>query len=257
MVLFLLSSSPVHAKFESVSIQDNTERAVGGQCAGSDSKIRLSNGRVDIVDSVGRIYPLGLSEEFDQLNTYLGASYRFGPCVIAIKYAENDVNESFYLIVFDDEQKQFKLSNMESVTNPDFIENGILSEYKDGPFTYNDKFCYSKKRKDYYVCEKGREFSESLERREKCSETSCADPEILRLKTGLPLEATVSIEKVNLLEKSGESSFSQKKAYLVLGDKVTLSDYYRDESGLYYKVVYRGKIKTTGWISEKSIVLND
>lgn len=111
------------------------------------------------------------------------------------------MNESCLLFVYDVGLGKFRPSKVKSVINPDFIRDGIASEYTDGPMGRREKVCYSNKIKDYYFCEKAEQFSDQLERRKICNELSCAEPEILKQGTSNIVEATISEDKVYLLDK--------------------------------------------------------
>lgn len=256
-VLLAISSSQAYADFDSLIIKQQTTREIGGDCVGNKSRIQLLDGRVSIINEVGKTYKLSLDYQDEDLPAYLGSAQKLGVCVAAFKYAENSVNESFALFIFDQSSNEFKPSRAGLVTNPEFLDGKILSNYKDGSTTHNDTFCYSAAKKDYYVCEKREQFSELFEKREVCAETSCMDPEIVREGTVAPVEATVSIAKVNFFDMSDGAVFTERKAYLVQGNKAILSDYHRNDNGLYYKVIYTGKVKTTGWIPEGAIQINN
>ncbi|MBX8574466.1 hypothetical protein [Pseudomonas cichorii] len=256
-VLLVAIYSQAHAGFKSITIQQQTSEEIGGECIGSKSKIQLLDGKVSITNEEGKTYKLSLDDQDEDLPAYLGSAQKAGVCVAAFKYAENSVNESFALFVFDQFSNEFKPSRAGLVSNPEFLDGKIFSNYKDGPTTHNDTFCYSTAKKDYYACEKREQFSELFEKREVCAETSCTAPEIVREGTVAPVEATVSTPKVNFFDMSDEAVLTERKAYLVQGNKVVLSDYRRNGDGLYYKVVYSGKVKTTGWIPENTIKINN
>jgi hypothetical protein len=248
-----MAFQPVFADFEQVMIPVNSERKIGEECLGADDQIKVEEGIIKVVPISNKNYSLDLDEQEDELSVYLGSVGYPKLCVMGIKYAENDVNESYSLFIYDSTLMKFRSSNVKIVNNPEFISGGILSEYRDGAVTHNDKICYSEKIKDYYFCERQEQFSDMLVRREICAESSCAEPEVIKKSGRKVVEAVVLEDKVNLLERSGASYFVKKKAYLVKGDKVSLIDYSRNDDGLYYKVNYVGKTKTQGWLSEKSI----
>ncbi|MBX8488624.1 hypothetical protein K5D34_12255 [Pseudomonas cichorii] len=256
-IFLAVISTHALADFESVMISQQAFREIGGECIGSKSKIQLLDGKVSITNEVGKTYKLSLDDQDQDLPAYLGSAQKAGVCVAAFKYAENSVNESFTLFVFDQTSGEFKPSRAGLVTNPEFLNGKILSNYKDGPTTHNDTLCYSAAKNDYYACEKREQFSELFERREVCADTSCTDPEIVREGTVAPVEAIVSIPKVHFFDMTDDAVFTERKAYLVQGNKVILSDYRRNAGGLYYKVAYVERVKTTGWIPENAIKINN
>ncbi|WP_116866620.1 hypothetical protein [Pseudomonas syringae] len=69
--------------------------------------------------------------------------------------------------------------------------------------------------------------------------------------------ARVVVGKSYFFNKSGSTSFVKRMAYLVKGDIVELQDYYSDGNAPYFKVIYSGAKKTTGWILEESIALDE
>ncbi|WP_147466550.1 hypothetical protein [Pseudomonas cichorii] len=252
-ILLMAISSQACAGFERVTIKQQAVQKIGGECVGAKSTLQLEDGKVVVIKNSGETYSLNMDEQEGDLPAYFGFAQQSGPCVVALKYAKSSVSESFSLFVFDRATDKFKESGVKLVTNPEFNNDKILSAYSDGPTAHNDVLCYSGVKKDYYLCEKRGQFSEQLERREVCSETSCADPEIVREGTTVPVEATVSVAKANFFDKTIESVFTKRKAYLVQGDKVMLSDYQRNGDGLYYKVSYMGKVKTVGWMPDSTI----
>jgi hypothetical protein len=117
--------------------------------------------------------------------------------------------------------------------------------------------CFSRKLKDYYVCEKREQFTEKLERKQVCDELSCSDSEIVKESTSIPASAIIVSSKAYLFSKDESSKFIQRKAYLVKGDEVMLSDFYQGDDGLYYKITYAGKAKAVGWVSSDLLRINE
>ncbi|MBI6853284.1 hypothetical protein YA0002_10940, partial [Pseudomonas cichorii] len=222
-ILLSIISLQAYADFKSIKLQQQTSQEISGECIGSKSKIQLLDGKVRITNEVGKTYKLSLDDQDEDLPAYLGSAQKAGVCVAAFKYAENSANESFALFVFDQSSSEFKPSRAGLVTNPEFLDGKILSNYKNGPTTHNDTLCYSAAKNDYYACEKREQFSEHLEKREVCADTSCTAPEIVREGTVAPVEATVSIPKINFFDMSDEAVFTERKAYLAQGNKVILS----------------------------------
>jgi hypothetical protein len=177
--------------------------------------------------------------------------------VIALKYSENDVNESFSLFVFDEASGRFKPSSVKMVTNPEFLNDKIISEYMDGPKSRKDTACYSINAKDFFFCEQREQFSEKLERVETCNEKSCAPPVLVRPGEAVPVRATVAIEKAHFYEKKSSESFDQKQSYLIKGDKVVLNDYHRGDEGLFYQVTFFGKKTVTAWLLASAILIDE
>jgi hypothetical protein len=240
------------ADFQRVTVEPQGEQKVVGPCIGDQSTLQLKNDVISIVAQNGESYSLNAGEQTEAFAAYFGADADSGLCVMAIKYAENDVNESFSLFVFDPQQNRFKPSAIKSITNPEFTNDQIVSSYKDGPTNYSDTLYFDSK--DYFPCEKREWFAEHLGKQQMCEgEDACALPDIIREATGQPVDATIVGAKVYLLNKTDESAFTQRKAYLVHGDSVTLDDYVRNDEGLYFQVTFVGKVKTVGWVSAKSL----
>ncbi|WP_143505297.1 hypothetical protein [Pseudomonas sp. ICMP 460] len=256
-IIGLIISAPVRAHFEQVTIPPQTERNVTGDCIGGDDSVQVRGGVVSIINSMNETYLLNFDKQSGELLGYFGAAGNPKVCVLTLKYGESDVNESYSLFVYDVGLGKFKTSRVKTVTNPDFINGGIFSDYTDGPFRRREKLCYSDKIKDYYKCENSEEFSEQLERRQMCTESSCSEPQILKQSTSNVVEATVSEDKVYFLEKNIDGGFDQKQAYLLKGDKIVLNDYYESGEGLYYQVTYIGKVITKGWVRDSSIVVGN
>lgn len=252
-----LFSTAAHAEFKSVIIKPESEFALPAICIGSNNRVQLKGDRVSIVKGSGETYSLGLDEQLEDLPIFFGSSGGSDVCVLAIKYAENDVNESFSIFVFNEKADQYKASSVHMITNPDFAADKIKSNYNDGPVTHNDQLCFSRKIKDYYVCEKREQFAEKLEKKQKCDESSCSDSEIVNEGTSEPVIAVIAASKAYLSNKGDGSKFVQRKAYLVEGDKVTLSDFFQSDDGLYYKIIYAGKTKTVGWVSSTLLRIKD
>lgn len=250
-------STAAYAEFKSVVIKPESVIALPAGCIGSDNKIQLKGGRVSVVKDSGESYSLNLDEQSENLPVFVGSNGTSDACVLAIKYAENDVNESFSLFVFDEGLGKYKASAVNMVTNPEFAVDKIMSNYRDGPVTHNDRLCFSRKLKDYYVCEKREQFTEKLERKQVCDELSCSDSEIVKENTSIPASAVIVYSKAYLFNKDEGSNFIQRKAYLVKGDEVMLNDFYQGDDGLYYKITYAGKAKTVGWISSDFIRINE
>ncbi|RON55447.1 hypothetical protein [Pseudomonas frederiksbergensis] len=161
--------------FKNIVIKPESELALPTSCVGSNNKVRLKDDRVSIVKESGETYSLGLDEQSEELPIFFGSNVSSDVCVMAIKYAENDVNESFSLFVFNEGAGKYKASAVHMITNPEFVGDEISSNYNDGPVTHNDKLCFSRKAKDYYACEKREQFAEKLERKQECNELSCSD----------------------------------------------------------------------------------
>lgn len=246
-----------HAEFKSVVIKPESEFVLSADCVGSGNKIKLKDERVSIIKETGESYSLGLDEQSEELPIFFGSNVNSDVCVLAIKYAENDVNESFSLFVFNEEVGKYKASAIHTITNPEFGADKIKSNYNDGPVTHNDKLCFSGKIKDYYVCEKREQFTEKLEKKQECNALSCLSSQIVKENTSEPIGAVVVPSKAYLFNKGDDSKFVQRKAYLVKGDEVTLSDFYQGDDGLHYKVVYAGKTKTEGWVSSLMLQIKD
>jgi len=242
-------STVAHAEFKTVVVKPESEVRGPAGCIGSNNRVQLKGERLSIIKGSGESYGLGLDDQSEDLPMFFGSNGDSGVCILAIKYAENDVNESFSLFVFDEEVDKYKASAVHMITNPEFADGEISSNYNDGPVTHNDKLCFSRKIKDYYVCEKREQFAERLEKKEECDELSCSNSQIVKENTSEPVVAVVVPSKAYLFNQSDDSKFIQRKAYLVQGDEVTLSDFFQSDDGLYYKVVYAGKTKTEGWIS--------
>jgi hypothetical protein len=252
-----LFSTAAHADFKSFIIKPESEFSLPAGCVGSNNRIQLKGERVSIVKESGEIYSLGLDEQSEDLPIFFGSNGSSDACVMAIKYAENDVNESFSLFIFNEGADKYKASAIHMITNPEFAVDKISSSYNDGPVTHNDKLCYSRKTKDYYACEKREQFSEKLEKKQECSELSCSDSQIVKENTSEPVSAVIVPAKAYLSNKNDDSKFVQRKAYLVEGDEVTLSDFFQGDDGLYYKIIYVGSTKTVGWVSSRLLRIKD
>ncbi|MGF6205424.1 hypothetical protein [Pseudomonas frederiksbergensis] len=240
------------ADFQRVTVQPQGEQKVVGPCIGDQSTLQLKNDVISVIAQNGESYSLNADEQTEALDAYFGSDADSGLCVMAIKYAENEVNESFSLFVFDPQQNRFKPSAVKTITNPEFTNNQIISYYKDGPTNYTDTLCFESK--DYFPCEKREWFAERLGKQQMCEgEDACAVPDIISEATGQPVNATIASAKVYLLNKNDEAVFTQRKAYLVRGDSVTLNDYVRSDEGLYFQVTFVGKVKTIGWVPAKSL----
>ncbi|WP_409315944.1 hypothetical protein [Pseudomonas sp. KCJK9016] len=207
--------------------------------------------------TAGEHYSLNLDEQDEDLSVFVGSVTDSDVCVIAVKYSESDVNESFSLFVFDEASGRFKPSLIGMVNNPEFLHDKILSDYMDGPKNRKDTVCYSVRAKDYFFCEKREQFSEKLERVETCNESSCAMPVIVKLGKIVPVKATVSVEKAHFFERKSNEGFDQKKSYLIKGDQIILNDYYRGDDGLFYQVTFIGKRTVTGWLPANAIRINE
>lgn len=250
-------STAAEANFKTILLEPDSEISLPLTCKGADSKIQLKDGQVGVIGSLGKAYSLNLDEQLEKLPIMVGSSGDSGECVLAVKYAENDVNESYSLFVFDSVNGKYKSSAVPIVTNPEFSAGKVLSNYRDGAVTHNDTLCFSSTNKDYYVCEKREQFTEGLERIQKCNESKCLDTAIVKENTSSPIGAVVVSPKVYLSDRNEDSTFSQRKAYLVVGDKVVLTDFFSGDEGMYYKVVYEGKSKTVGWLSSESVRVNE
>ncbi|WP_024643728.1 hypothetical protein [Pseudomonas syringae] len=246
-------SANAHADFKTFRVKSNSELSLPSGCLGSNNSIQLKNERISIVKNSGETYSLGLDDQQNDLAVIFGSSDDSDICVLAIKYAENDVNESFTLFVYDEGSDKYKVSAVPSITNPDFLAGKISSQYNDGPVSHNDMLCFSRKVKDYYTCEKREQFSEKLERKQVCGEITCSEPQIVKENTSSMVTAVVVISKAYLFNKGDDSRFSQRKAYLVKKDVVMLSDFFQSEDGLYYRITYSGKNKTEGWVSAAAL----
>lgn len=249
-------SVAAQASFKTVMLEPESEISLPVTCQGSDSRVQLKDDQVTVISASGRSYSLNLDEQSEGLPIMIGSSGEAGKCVLAIKYAENDVNESFSLFVFDDQSGRYKKSAISTITNPEFSAGKISSNYRDGPVTHNDTLCFSVKRNDYYVCEAREQFAESIEKKQTCDESSCSESEIVRESGADPVSAVLVSEKTYLLNRNDDLTFSQRKAYLVRGDKVLLSDYYKSDGGMYYKITYEGKAKAIGWVPESSLKID-
>lgn len=250
-------STAAEANFKTIFLEPDSEISLPLTCKGADSKIKLEGGRVSVISSLGNSYSLGLDEQLEKLPIMIGSNGDSSECVLAIKYAENDVNESYSLFVFDDVQGKYRSSVVPTITNPEFSAGKVLSNYRDGPVTHNDTLCFSTLSKDYYLCESREQFTEGLEKKQTCEESKCFDSVIVKENSSIPVGAVVVSPKVYLSNKNEDSTFSQRKAYLVVGDKVVLTDFYIGDEGMYYKVAYEGKSKTVGWLASESIRVNE
>lgn len=241
-------STATYAEFRSVVIKPESEYALPAICVGSKSEIQLKGERISVVKASGEGYNLGLDEQLEDLSIFFGSYKSSDVCTLAIKYAENDVNESFSLFVFKEDTDQFKASAVRMISNPDFTDDIIRSSYNEGPVTHNDQLCFSRAIKDYYFCEKREQFAEKLEKRQRCDESFCSDSEIVNEGTSEQVIAVIAASKAYLSDKSDDSKFILRRAYLVKGDQVLLSDFFQGDDELYYKVIYAGKTKTVGWV---------
>lgn len=257
MALIVFFSAQACAQFENVIIKPGLTQKIRAECVGNKNSIRFQDGSVAVVKESGELYDLGMDKQDGDLSAYYGAAGKNGPCTIALKYAENDVNESYYLFLFDQNSDKFKRSVVRTIGNPEFLSEKILSSYNDGPTKHDDTVCYSSMKKDYYFCEKREQFSESLQRLEACNEAGCAEPKIVKENTVVSAKARVVAAVTYFFDKDEVSKFSKRKAYLVKGDIVELQDYYENGTDSYFKVVYSGGKKTTGWILAKSVALDD
>lgn len=253
----LFAATSCYADFQTVTIRQQSESSIGVPCVGNDSIIQLRNGKVGIRTSSGKRYSLNLDEQDEDLSAFVGSVTDSDVCVIALKYSENDVNESFSLFVFDEASGRFKPSSIKMVNNPEFLNDKIISEYMDGPKSRKDTACYSINAKDFFFCEQREQFSEKLERVEMCNEKSCAPPVLVRPGEAVPVKATVAIEKAHFYEKKTSESFDQKQSYLIKGDKVVLNDYHRGDEGLFYQVTFFGKKTVTAWLTASAILIDE
>lgn len=252
--LFLAMPQANAAGFQRVTIKPQGQQKVAGPCVGDQSTLQLKNNVISIIGQNGDTYRLNADEQTEALAVYFGSDADSGLCVLAVKYAENDVNESFSLFVFDPRQNRFKPSAIKTITNPEFANNQIVSSYKDGPTNYSDTLCFTIDSNDYFPCEKREWFAEHLIKQQMCeAEDACALPDIISEATGQPVVAKVVGAKVYLLNKTDDSGFVQRKAYLVRDDNVTLDDYVRSDEGLFFQVTFVGKVKTVGWVPAKSL----
>ncbi|NAT24517.1 hypothetical protein [Pseudomonas syringae] len=257
MSLIFFFSVQACAQFDDILIKPGVTQEIKTECVGNKSSLQLQNGSVEVVKDSGGAYALDMEKQDGDLSAYFGSVGKEEPCVIALQYAENSVNESYYLFVFDQKTDKFKRSAVRTIGNPEFVSEKILSSYNDGPVKHDDSVCYSRKKKDYYFCEKREQFSERLQKLEICDEVVCAEPEIVMENTMTLAKAHVVLEKSYFFDKKDLPKFSKRKAYLVKGDIVELQDYYSDGNVAYFKVIYSGSKKTIGWILEESIALDN
>ncbi|BBN65810.1 MULTISPECIES: hypothetical protein [Pseudomonas] len=252
--LIIFFSVQACAQFDDVLIKSGVTQKIRAECVGNKNSLRFESGSIGVVKDSGEVYDLDMEKQEGDLSAYYGSVGKEEPCVIALQYAENSVNESYYLFVFDQKTDKFKKSVVRSIGSPDFVSEKILSSYNDGPIKHDDAVCYSRIKKDYYFCEKRTQFSERLQKLEICNETSCSEPKIVKENTMEQARARVVVGKSYFFNKSGSSSFVKRKAYLVKGDIVELQDYYSDGNASYFNVVYSGSKKTTGWVFEESVL---
>jgi hypothetical protein len=251
----LLFSALVFADFKMFVVDTEEDAVLPRDCVGSNQRIQLKAGIVEMVESSGEVYRVGLDKQLGSLPIYIGSEGNPALCVLAFKYAENDVNETYAVFVFDPKAERYSASRIGFVTNPDFSSGLIKSNYKDGPVTYNDNLCFSKKNKDYYLCGRREQFTENLEKAQKCGELQCASSSIVKEGTNVSVSAVVISSKASLFKKEGASHFQRRNGYLVLGDEVVLTDFGQGESGLYYQVDFRGR--SIGWIFSGDLRVND
>ena len=242
----LLFSSLALAEFKSSVVESGGDVSLPSGCVGSGQRLQLKNGIVEMVKSSGEVYRMGLDKQLGSQQVYIGLEGEQALCVLGFKYAENNVNETYAVFVFDPQADRFSASRIGFVTNPDFSSGLIKSNYKDGPVTYNDDLCFSKQKKDYYLCGRREQFTKNLEKVQRCGELQCASSSIVKEGTTASVSAVVISSKASLFKKEGASHFEKRNGYLVLGDEVVLTDFGQGESGLYYQVDFRGK--SIGWI---------
>lgn len=242
----LLFSSFALAEFKRFVVESGGDVSIPSGCVGSDQRIQLKNGIVEMVKSSGEVYRMGLDKQLGSLPVYIGSEGEPALCVLGFKYAENNVNETYAVYVFDQQSDRYSASRIGFVTNPDLSSGLIKNNYKDGPVTYNDDLCFSKQNKDYYLCGRREQFTENLEKVQRCGELQCASSSIVKEGTNVSVSAVVISSKASLFKKEGASHFERRHGYLVLGDEVVLTDFGQRESGLYYQVNFRGR--SIGWI---------
>lgn len=251
--LFFLISMSAHAKFKYIEISSGTSIPIEKQCSGVAEKLELNDGLITITSESGATYSLALDELLESPELIIGHSALSSTCTLAVIYAKNDVNESYSLFVRSPKSKKFVPSRISTITNPDFLEGGILSNYRDGALLHNDTLCFSEKLDDYYICERREEFNESLEKLEKCDEHTCSNTHIVHIESQQPAIGIVTNEKTFFFDRVGKEEFLQSKIYLIKGDKVSLHDYFQARNALYYKVTFSGKKTTTGWVRSETI----
>jgi hypothetical protein len=251
----LMFSALVFADFKMFVVNTGEDAILPSDCAGSNQRIQLKNGIVEMVKTSGEVYRVGLDKQLGSLPVYIGSEGKPPLCVLGFKYAENDVNETYAVFVFDPKADEYNASNIGFVTNPDFSSGLIKSNYKDGAVTYNDDLCFSKQNKDYYLCGRREQFTENLEKVQRCGELQCASSSIVKEGTTASVSAVVISSKASLFKKEGASHFEKRNGYLVLGDEVVLTDFGQGESGLYYQVDFRGK--SIGWIFSGDLRVKD
>lgn len=251
----LLFSSLALAEFKRSIVESGGDVSLPSGCVGSDQRIQLKNGIVEMLKSSGEVYRVLLDKQLGSLPIYIGSEGNPALCVLAFKYAENDVNETYTVFVFAPKADRYSASRIGFVTNPDFSSGLIKSNYKDGPVTYNDNLCFSKQNKDYYLCGRREQFTENLEKAQKCGELQCAPSSIVKEGTNVSVSAVVISSKASLFKEEGASHFERRNGYLVLGDEVVLTDFGQGESGLYYQVDFRGR--SIGWIFSGDLRVKD
>nr|WP_298138687.1 hypothetical protein [uncultured Pseudomonas sp.] len=252
-IFFILFSPISHAEFAYIEINEKVSVPISKQCPGNTGILKLSEGGITIASDVGSAYRLLLDWLPENTELIMGHSSISSSCTLAVAYAKNDVNESYSLFVYSQESRRFIPSQISTITNPDFSGGRILSNYRDASLVHNDTLCFSERLGDYFVCERREQFHNSLEKLEICDDRLCSTPYIVKAGSQDHAIGIITEKKTFFYDRVGEEEFSQRKGYLIKGDKAYLSDYVQTRDGLYYNVTFLGKKTVTGWIRSKAI----
>jgi len=256
-ILFSLYPAISHAGFEYIAITANTNISISKQCPGNTETLSLHKGAITITPKTGPGYRLPLDELSEKTELILGRSSLSSNCTLAVEYAKNDVNESYSLLIYSKESKKFILSQISTITNPDFPEGRILSSYRDSALLHNDTLCFSERLKDYFVCERREQFHSNLEKLEACDDRLCSTTDIVKAGSQNRATGIITAKKTFFYNKIGEDELLQRKGYLIKGDKVHLHDYLQTRDSLYYNVTFFGKTTVAGWIRSDAINIED
>ncbi len=254
--LFLLPAA-VHAEFEYIEMTTDIIVSINKQCPENHETISLIEGAITITPKTGSTYRLALDEFTESPKLILGRPSTSSSCTLAVKYADNDVNESYSVFVYSQKNKKFTPSKIQTITNPDFPKNRILSNYREAALLHNDALCFSEHLNDYFTCEKREQFDDNLEKIETCNEFSCSKSNIVQAGKNEPITGTIKADKIFFFDKTEKELFTQRKGYLINGDEISLHDYFQTRDTLYYNVKFSGKRTITGWIPSNSIEINN
>lgn len=174
-----------------------------------------------------------------------------GFCELMVGTGQGDVNDSYALFVSNN--GEFIRSKLPTVYNPDIKEGMLTLKYREEAKTYGDDLCYSKERKDFYLCRREVSLIEDLNSVNYFNEYGVKVKSLVSKSDGTPAYAVVVVDKSIFGDLTDTFEFKEKKSYLVKGDKVEIIDYAEHQDEEWFKVVYRGKkAETVGWMLSSS-----